>query len=626
MRPALSQCFSGRSRELDRLQDILVKWGSAVITQNARVGKTQLMIALAERAERNEAVPGGVFWVTVRGGERKVIESLARLAEELERRELGREERRNPKLVVALLKKGLDERGGRSLLCLDNADDITDSGILKEVCGVAKPKRGNMWVVVTSRQGQPHKRSGMKSRQRLVLRPLNAEDSMVALSRRFKYTNCKDKEVRSRIEELERDDPEEYRALKELCADKVGCSLGGLPYILMETEASTGISKFAEYLNRFKNPIEEIEDIQSEPILLMKPPPLLGWRPPSLRMPISVFRWGALEYGVQKLSRKAYDVLYAIAMLGPGYVGEAMMDGILRAATADGGGSVDGLFRTVIMGELMLGTSLIWRKKGKEGNCTYNMGSDLREYILNPTVLGLHPKSRRSRIRLLVNVGYRRFRGVRNSQWRAIMSIRRLISTTSKLEQTLDARGAIHGYGRPHLDKASTLNNLGLEYERKGELDKALEKLEEGLEMARAMHGHGRPHPHLALLLNNLGRVYMKTGKLDKAMQKHIECLEMRQVMVGNGKSHPDIAISLRNIGEVHHLQENLNKAVEFLQQCLEMLHILHGPNSWHPDIIAIQASLAEVCKDVYANARKARFEAYAENYSGVPRIKGLYA
>ncbi len=289
---------------------------------------------------------------------------------------------------------------------------------------------------------------------------------------------------------------------------------------------------------------------------------------PFLHFLMTLLRWQAWKYGVQKLSGKAYDVLHAIAMLGPGVVGEAMVNGILRAATADGGGSVHELFRNVIMGELMRDTAVLWYNEGKgEGNRMYSIDSELREYVLDPKRLGLYPKGPRSRIRLLLNVEYRRFRDVCDSQWRAIMSTGRLISTTSKFEQALDAGGAIHGNGRPHLDSASTLNNLRLQYERTGELEKALEKLEEGLEMAQAMHGHARPYTHIALLLNNLGRVYMKTGKLDEAMQKHIDCLEMRQEMVANAKSHPDIAMSLRNIGEVHLLQENLNQAVEFLQQ-----------------------------------------------------------
>ncbi len=183
-RPGLSPYFSGRARELDRLQYILEKWGSAVITQNARVGKTQLTIALAERAERNKAVPGGVFWVALHGGETNVILMLAWLAEKLARRQMVREERRNPKLVVTLLRQGLDERGGRSLLCLDNTDDTKASGILNEVCAAARQRHGNWWVVVTSRQDQPHIWSGMKSNQRLVLRPLTAEDSMLGFFRK----------------------------------------------------------------------------------------------------------------------------------------------------------------------------------------------------------------------------------------------------------------------------------------------------------------------------------------------------------------------------------------------------------------------------------------------------------
>ncbi len=70
VRPRLSTFFSGRTKELETLRDTLKKHGSAVITQYRGVGKTELMIALADRAERDGDVPGGVFWVTIDGGER----------------------------------------------------------------------------------------------------------------------------------------------------------------------------------------------------------------------------------------------------------------------------------------------------------------------------------------------------------------------------------------------------------------------------------------------------------------------------------------------------------------------------------------------------------------------------
>ncbi len=111
--PSLSAFFSGRTKELNSLRDILLKRGSAVITQYGGVGKTELIIALADRAERNNREPRDVFWVTVDGGKKDVIESLAVLAEKLIQRKMDEDERRNPNLVVAALKQGLDIRKGR---------------------------------------------------------------------------------------------------------------------------------------------------------------------------------------------------------------------------------------------------------------------------------------------------------------------------------------------------------------------------------------------------------------------------------------------------------------------------------------------------------------------------------
>ncbi len=51
------------------------------------------MVAFADQAEREGQVPGGVFWVTVDGGERDLIDSLAELAERLVRRKMCKKER-----------------------------------------------------------------------------------------------------------------------------------------------------------------------------------------------------------------------------------------------------------------------------------------------------------------------------------------------------------------------------------------------------------------------------------------------------------------------------------------------------------------------------------------------------
>ncbi len=144
------------------------------------------MLALADRAERDEQEPREVFWVTVDGSEKDVIESLARLAEKLTWRKKDEEERRNSNFTVAVFKQGLDERGRRWLLSLYNADDSKVSGILNEVCGIAGETKQDRWIVVTLRQGQPYIWSEMTSEQKLVLKPLCAKDAMVALWRQIK--------------------------------------------------------------------------------------------------------------------------------------------------------------------------------------------------------------------------------------------------------------------------------------------------------------------------------------------------------------------------------------------------------------------------------------------------------
>ncbi len=258
MRPSVSAFFSGRKKELKTLKDTLEKRGSAVITQYGGIGKTEVMVTFADRAEREELVPGGVFWVTADGDVRDVVGSLAELAEKLARRRLSEDEHRNANLVIAALKQGLSGRQGRWLLCLDNADNSNVSGMLNEVCGIAEPSRGNGWVVETSRQGQLHTWQRMKSEQRLVLEPLCSEDAMVALWRQIRKIESGDADddaVMIEIKELEVVDEAEYNALKKLCGDDSGDGLGGLPLALVQ--AGSFITQFnysfAEYVDLFDN-------------------------------------------------------------------------------------------------------------------------------------------------------------------------------------------------------------------------------------------------------------------------------------------------------------------------------------------------------------------------------------
>ena len=67
--------------ELEKLSEILQVRGSAVITQYGRAGKTELMAAFAARAEDENKVAGGVYWMAVDGEVTGVLNSSARLVE-----------------------------------------------------------------------------------------------------------------------------------------------------------------------------------------------------------------------------------------------------------------------------------------------------------------------------------------------------------------------------------------------------------------------------------------------------------------------------------------------------------------------------------------------------------------
>ena len=627
VRPPVSAFFSGRKKELTTLQGILEKWGSAVITQYGGVGKTELMVAFADRTYRDGQIPGGVFWVTIDGGGRDVTSSLAELAEKLTQRKMSEKERRNANLVIMALEQGLSEREGRWLLCLDNADDSQVRGILNEVCGIAEPSRRNGWVVVTSRQGQPHIWERMKSEQKLILRPLCAEDAMLALwrqVRKIERGDMDDDKVMAVIQELEGIDEAEYYALKKLCGDDSGQGLGGLPLALVQAGSFIAQFKysFAEYLDLFEsaNRKEDWEDImnKTEEVKLIQD---------SQR---SI--WTTWKISVQKLSGRACRVLRAMAMLGQGGIGETIVNGILRAATADGDVSVEGMFRKVIVKELMHESSLIWKGEG-EGRNMYRMHRLVRRFILNdmeygsavwndvyslalPTVheiLKTELEKEGNSLCELPDVfenNHRELSGhslalvhhhvlpMQDSEIRNVSEVESIhwycgivMRFMGKLEEEAKVWEQLLAIlYHQQAENRCTSNIEGLSdihnHENRGK--------EVGSLIARSVYGQGKPHPRIASCLNNLGIVYQRMGKLDKALEKHEQSLEMHRALHGF-KPHPDIASSLGSLGIVYERMGKLEKALEKYDGTLKMYQAVHGYNMPHPDIALSLNNLGSV-------------------------------
>ncbi len=657
VRPSVSAFFSGRKKELKTLKDILEKHGSAVVTQYGGVGKTELMVAFADQAERDQLVPGGVFWMTLDGDVRDAVGSLAGLAEKLTRRKMSEEERRNANLVISELKEGLAQRQGRWLLCLDNADDSRVSGVLNEVCVLAGPSRGDGWVVVTSRQGQPHIWDRMKSEQKLTLEPLCAEDAMVALwrqIRKIERDDADDSKVISEINELKGVHQAEYCALKKLCGDVDGHGFGGLPLAIVQ--AGSFIAQFnysfAGYLNLFESANKAWEDVMN------KTEELKSIRESQRSI------WTTWKISVEKLSRKAYTALRAMAMLGPGGIGEAIVNGILKAAAADGGDSMEGMFRNVIVKELMHGSSLIWPDEvdGEErpmytmhrlvrrfilsgmvrGSAVWNHVHSLallavhecvrieleeegnsfselpdvfeknhREFATHCLALSHHYSLRRqgddmqhvSEVEEIHLYGGRimKFMGKWEKeiqvweQYLAILQRQEEENRRSCVERFLKVWCRRNRGKELNSRIARVYDSLGVAVMEAGNLIDAASKLEKGLAMKRAVHGHKKPHPDIATSLNNLGLVYEQMGELEKALEKHEESLAMERAIHGHKKPHPDIATSLNNLGLVYDGMGELEKALEKHEESLAMYRAIHGHKKPHPDIAASLSNLGLV-------------------------------
>lgn len=230
-RPKLTPYSSGRDDELTCLLKLLAKYGSVVITQYGGARKTQLMVALANLAEKRELITGGTFWDTADGTEEQVMGSVSSFVEQLTGLKIRHEDLMKIEIVVAALCQKLRTMDGRWLICIDNADDADANGVSGESCDLPHTSQG--WVAVTSRQGRPTSWEGMKLEQKLELKPLSVIMEMVVLWRWRNAKKCvstSDEEALAQLELLKASNMKEYDALQNL----IRSFLGGIPLALLQ--------------------------------------------------------------------------------------------------------------------------------------------------------------------------------------------------------------------------------------------------------------------------------------------------------------------------------------------------------------------------------------------------------
>ncbi|MEQ9423858.1 MAG: CHAT domain-containing tetratricopeptide repeat protein [Cyclobacteriaceae bacterium] len=102
--------------------------------------------------------------------------------------------------------------------------------------------------------------------------------------------------------------------------------------------------------------------------------------------------------------------------------------------------------------------------------------------------------------------------------------------------------------GNQDVLKASSINNIGAIYWRKGKLEQARAMFEESSNLFRDIYGP--IHPEYATALNNLAAVENEQGNLDKAFDLYMKVLDLDRALIGT--DHPQYATTLNNLAMIY--------------------------------------------------------------------------
>jgi tetratricopeptide (TPR) repeat protein len=119
-------------------------------------------------------------------------------------------------------------------------------------------------------------------------------------------------------------------------------------------------------------------------------------------------------------------------------------------------------------------------------------------------------------------------------------------------------------------DIAYALNNIGNIYSSKGDFDTALEYYQKSVQIFEEV-GNKRD---IAYALNNIGVIYYSKGKLDTALEYYQKSLLIKE---GIGKKQ-DIAGSFNNIGNIYKVKGELDNALDYYQKSLQIREGIGNP------------------------------------------------
>ncbi len=138
-----------------------------------------------------------------------------------------------------------------------------------------------------------------------------------------------------------------------------------------------------------------------------------------------------------------------------------------------------------------------------------------------------------------------------------------------------------------HSDVATSLNNLALLYDTKGDHGQAELLYQRALAIREKVLGPD--HPDVAISLNNLAALYATKGDYGQAEPLHQRALAIREKVLG--PEHPDVAQSLNNLALLYVTKGDYGRAEPLYQQALVILEKMLGPE--HPDVATPLNNLA---------------------------------
>ncbi|KAH3766484.1 telomerase protein component 1 [Pelomyxa schiedti] len=160
--------------------------------------------------------------------------------------------------------------------------------------------------------------------------------------------------------------------------------------------------------------------------------------------------------------------------------------------------------------------------------------------------------------------------------------------------------------GCPELLIAFSLNNLaGFHLHHGKRYWDSLPLYQEALKIVKKLYGN--QHVEVANLVLNIGQVYYAMGKLEEAEALYNESLELRVKL--QGYLHEKTAIAYTNLADIHKKRLELAKAIDLYNQALDINTRVYGDQ--HPTVASDLVNLAncEVCADRSADDYYPRYQ-----------------